>query len=811
MFKRKAVTLLIQAILPVLLNIPCFAQSIDQLVGHLDSLYQKYPFEKVHLQLDKTNYNSGEMIWFKAYITDESNLPTKLSRILYLELIDQDLHIVRSLKLPITASQTSGNILIDTLKEGNYELRAYTKWMRNYGEESFYNQKISINSQAPKRPSESMHHPYSLKSNKDGIELQFFPEGGYLVDGIRSNVVFEAKDSNGLGTYVSGYVVNEVNLRVAEFKSEHAGLGSFMLTPFHSKYTAVVSLPSGEQKFLLPVSETKGYIIHVLGQDREKFYVRISASQNMEKNTELAIIARSGTQTHYVLKFKMTKEFIDISVPKKDLPMGIIQLSLLDQRILPVAERLIFNRQNDDRLNFSIDVGEKQYRVGDKIQVKLIASNEDINATGNFSVSVTDVIRDLKTRDNQTIMSSLYLRSELKNQIDDLGYYFTDTLDKLNEELDQLLLTQTWYRRTLKEVLNENLFPVLFNPEKSLSISGTVLFKGKPVAGGKISLFAPDAGSFLDTITNNSGKFNFDRLVFFDSTKFIIQARSAKGKDNVEILLDTIPEQKVIRRLRITDRNFVEFVDKEKQEVDSQSLFSNPNVLQEVVVSAVKDPRYVHNSSKLGKVNADYVFRPEQLSGSNLGNALIGKVIGIEVKYDPHSQRTTAYLRRNQLLSEHEKMQLRLFVDGADYGYDLSQVPVTEIATVEILKGGASGALYGDRGFGGVIIVTTKTFGERTGDSVEPEPNKGMIKYVAKGFSVTQKFQRPILTNSTRLQDAPDLQPTIYWNPNLDMKDGEIEFEFTAPSRPGSFRVVVEGIDSKGRSGRESYIVNVHK
>lgn len=117
----------------------CFAWSGDQAVQPLDSMIKKYPAEKVHLHLDKTNYRTGEMIWFKAYVTDESNLLSTLSGVLYVDLIDKELRVVSSLKLQLSSGLASGNIFIsDKIKNGDYELRAYTRWMRNFGEESFF-------------------------------------------------------------------------------------------------------------------------------------------------------------------------------------------------------------------------------------------------------------------------------------------------------------------------------------------------------------------------------------------------------------------------------------------------------------------------------------------------------------------------------------------------------------------------------------------------------------------------------------------------------------------------------------------------
>ena len=49
-----------------------------------------YPREKAHLHFDNTSYFIGDTIWYKAYVTTaEQNLPSKLSKPLYVEILDQ--------------------------------------------------------------------------------------------------------------------------------------------------------------------------------------------------------------------------------------------------------------------------------------------------------------------------------------------------------------------------------------------------------------------------------------------------------------------------------------------------------------------------------------------------------------------------------------------------------------------------------------------------------------------------------------------------------------------------------------------------
>ncbi|WP_144912500.1 carboxypeptidase regulatory-like domain-containing protein [Mucilaginibacter frigoritolerans] len=105
-----------------------------------------HPQENVYLQLDKSYYATGNDIWFKAYVTAGSNHQLSgISGVLNVELIDDRDSVKQRLKLPIVSGLTWGDFsLPDTLNEGNYRIRAYTNWMRNAGEEYFFDKTITI-------------------------------------------------------------------------------------------------------------------------------------------------------------------------------------------------------------------------------------------------------------------------------------------------------------------------------------------------------------------------------------------------------------------------------------------------------------------------------------------------------------------------------------------------------------------------------------------------------------------------------------------------------------------------------------------
>lgn len=121
-------------------------KNIDALLQRLAQYTTANAQEKVHLHLDKPYYAIGDDIWFKAYVVNaKTGFPSNISNVLYVELINETDNVAKALKLPLTRGISWGNFnLIDSLKEGNYRIRAYTQWMRNNGADFLFDKTIKI-------------------------------------------------------------------------------------------------------------------------------------------------------------------------------------------------------------------------------------------------------------------------------------------------------------------------------------------------------------------------------------------------------------------------------------------------------------------------------------------------------------------------------------------------------------------------------------------------------------------------------------------------------------------------------------------
>ncbi len=119
---------------------------LSNILAKSKMIADQHPVEKVYLHFDKPYYSVADTLFFKAYLTFEQNIPSPLSKIVYVDVLNSQDSLVKSLKLPVTNSVAYGSLELDMLnfKQGNYYVRAYTVWMFNSSPDYFFTKTITI-------------------------------------------------------------------------------------------------------------------------------------------------------------------------------------------------------------------------------------------------------------------------------------------------------------------------------------------------------------------------------------------------------------------------------------------------------------------------------------------------------------------------------------------------------------------------------------------------------------------------------------------------------------------------------------------
>ena len=126
---------------------------VTDIIKSVTTFTESRASEKIYLQTDKPYYAAGDTLWFKAYLFNAAylNEPTK-SGIAYIEIANDQNRVVKRLMVSMLVGLGWGNITLNEKEfpQGNYYLRAYTNWMRNFDAHYIFEKPFYISSSAEK-------------------------------------------------------------------------------------------------------------------------------------------------------------------------------------------------------------------------------------------------------------------------------------------------------------------------------------------------------------------------------------------------------------------------------------------------------------------------------------------------------------------------------------------------------------------------------------------------------------------------------------------------------------------------------------
>ncbi len=105
---------------------------------------QQIPQEQIYLHINDAILVPGESFYYKIYnVYSESNQFSNLSKVAYLDMINDNGELVHKETMYLTDGEAFGDFFIpDQLRTGRYKIIAYTMWMRNFN--SFHESDIIV-------------------------------------------------------------------------------------------------------------------------------------------------------------------------------------------------------------------------------------------------------------------------------------------------------------------------------------------------------------------------------------------------------------------------------------------------------------------------------------------------------------------------------------------------------------------------------------------------------------------------------------------------------------------------------------------
>ena len=119
---------------------------INTIISKTNKVLNDYPQERIYLHFDKPYYAVADTVWFKAYVTENQNFLSGLSKVIYVDVINQRDSLIETLKLPVNGGVANGSFPLDQInyKQGNYHIRAYTMWMLNFDSPAYFNKTFYV-------------------------------------------------------------------------------------------------------------------------------------------------------------------------------------------------------------------------------------------------------------------------------------------------------------------------------------------------------------------------------------------------------------------------------------------------------------------------------------------------------------------------------------------------------------------------------------------------------------------------------------------------------------------------------------------
>ena len=465
------------------------------------------PQEKVYLHTDNTGYFKGETIFFKAYVVRNNikgegisdYLPTDKSEILYVELLNSYGETVAKRKLKIVDGEAYGDIKLDNCiqNSGFYELRAYTRYMMNFGGETAFSRLYPI-FRAPKRPGDYAEPVidrfgwHNRLPSRDSVTVGYnrttvniYPEGGDLIAGIPSRVAYIVTDGEG-----------EVSRGVLENIDGNT-----------ERTVELLNRKGKRIKATLPAAKAGGCAMHVEAVDGDSIMMTLRCSQDIHGQTLAYILMHEGSivecdtftcGTPYIRSFSRTA-----------LPAGVNQLTVIDSYGRIKSERLFFICQPPSATDtVRITTDAESLSPCCKVSMQL---HGEPNARYSFSAMDAGT---LANGDIGCMRSYMLLGSDLRGYIPNPDYYFESDDTEHRSAADLLMLTQGWRRYDFEymdgAVPKSHTEPL----EKEMCIYGKVLDSKhlRPMPGVDLKAFLYNGGSSMsgEAVTGKYGDYLFN-------------------------------------------------------------------------------------------------------------------------------------------------------------------------------------------------------------------------------------------------------------------------------------------------------------
>jgi hypothetical protein len=490
-------------------------------------------------------------------------------------------------------------------------------------------------------------------------------------------------------------------------------------------------------------------------------------------------------------------------IDKNMLGEGISQLTLFNDLGQAVAERLFFKKPTS-KLLISTSTNQQKYAPRKKVTINLDTKDEkgqSLAVDASVSVYATDSLES----DNGDIFNYLWLKSDLKGNVESPAYYF-NTNDAISKEaLDNLMLTHGWRRFVWQDLLKNTIPSVEFLPEiDGHLINGRIVDTrtNAPAIGIMSYLAVPGKKLHIyGSKSNNSGQVRFYTRDIFGPSELVVQTKY---------------QQDSTYRIDISNPFFEKYSSSRPYNLNLSEKFKS-SILNQSVSSQVQT---IFAGDKLKTfypaltdstafyIKSDKTYLLDNFVRFNTMEEVLREYV-TEVPLMRQKDEFTILVRVRPHPNDFPRnVEPLILLDGVpvfDRGNKIIKYDPKKVRELEVV---AKRYFLGPLMFNSILNL--KTYKGNLPD-FQLDPRATVMDY--EGMQLKREFYSPIYDTEAKVSERlPDFRNVLYWSPDLKIDSkGKKTISFYTSDQENKYTVVVQGISPEGKLGSSKIEIQVKK